>query len=60
MKEIITLSLGPTSNFTSTHFWNLQDEIVKQLPDQPINDILYYQLPKSNTYAPRTIFVDYR
>jgi hypothetical protein len=29
MKELITFSLGPLSNMTSAHFWNMQDEWLK-------------------------------
>lgn len=53
MKELITLSLGPLSNFTNAHFWNFQDEWFKQeVPtsaDQSVdrNVVLYYETKKS-------------
>ena len=29
MREIISLSFGKESNYLSTHFWNLEDESLK-------------------------------
>jgi len=45
MKEIITVSLGPLSNFTNTHFWNFQDEWLKQ--DSARNPVLFYETKQS-------------
>ncbi|CDW82252.1 UNKNOWN [Stylonychia lemnae] len=58
MKEIITVSLGPVSNYTSTHFWNFQDEWIKQ--DAQRNPVLFYETKNSQQYVPRAIFVDFR
>jgi len=61
MKELITLSLGPLSNFTSAHFWNFQDEWFKQ--DQPTsldrNVVLYYETQKTRQFVPRSVFIDF-
>ena len=29
MREIITLSFGKESNYLQTHFWNIEDEALK-------------------------------
>eukprot|EP00347_Sterkiella_histriomuscorum_P022491 403338293 len=58
VKEIISISLGPTSNFTSTHFWNFQDEWLKQ--DAQRNPVLFYETSKTQQFVPRCILVDFR
>lgn len=59
MRELISFSLGPNSNFTHTHFWNSQDEWVKQDPDNS-NEILYYETSNSRTIIPRAVYFDFR
>ena len=62
MKEIISLSLGPSSNFTFSHFWNFHDEWMKQGDDQLLsnNPILFYETQSSKFLVPRTIYIDFR
>jgi hypothetical protein len=68
MKELITVTLGPLSNFTAAHFWNFQDEWFKQEPLNPDgtaptidrNVVLYYETQKSRQFVPRSIFVDFQ
>lgn len=59
MRELITFSLGPLSNFTAAHFWNLQDEWLKQ-DGSAANPVLFYETEHSRQYIPRTVFVDFR
>ncbi len=51
MKELITISLGPLANHTAAHFWNFQDEWLKQVPpdqaDLARNPVLYYETAKT-------------
>lgn len=58
MKEIVSISLGPESNFAQAHFWNLQDEWLKQDPER--NPVLYYETSSTLQYVPRAIFTDFR
>lgn len=66
MKELITISLGPLANHAAAHFWNFQDEWLKQeVPSQEgqslaANTVLYYETEQSRKYVPRGIFVDFR
>lgn len=59
MRELITFSLGPLSNFTSAHFWNFQDEWLKQ-DGAAANPVLYYETERSRIFIPRSVFVDFR
>ena len=61
MRELITLSLGPLSNFTASHFWNFQDEWLKQETEKTDrNPVLFYETHKSGQWVPRTLFVDFQ
>ena len=59
MRELISMGLGPTANFTLTHFWNSQDELMKQ-DDAQLNNILYYEGENTKNPIPRTMFFDFR
>ena len=59
MRELITVSLGPLSNYTQTHFWNFQDEAAKN-PDVQRNPILYMETSKSQSIYPRSLFIDFQ
>lgn len=55
MKEIIFLNFGNSSNFISSHFWNLNDEMFKTEDKFNIdNSILYNEY-----YHPRNIIFDF-
>lgn len=61
MRELITLSLGPLSNFTASHFWNFQDEWLKQETEKKDrNPVLFYETHKTGQWVPRTLFVDFQ
>lgn len=56
MKELITLSFGNFSNYVLTHFWNLNDELLKN-ESNPLNithDIIY-----DDASHPRTLLFDF-
>jgi hypothetical protein len=57
MKEIIFLNFGNTSNFISSHFWNLNDELMKTQDEESfklLNNVIY------NDYSqPRNLIFDY-
>ena len=67
MRELISFSLGKEANYTSTHFWNFQEEALVNRSgyhdDKPsINDssvVLFYERV-SGKMDPRVVFVDYR
>lgn len=55
MKEILLLNFGNISNYTSTHFWNLNDEVFKQEDRFNLNQNLIY-----NDYdQPRNLIFDF-
>ena len=65
MRELITVSLGQLSNSTAAHFWNFQDEWLKQEPvtgeaSKDRNPVLFYETHKTGQWVPRTIFVDFQ
>jgi hypothetical protein len=55
MKEIIFLNFGNTSNFVSTHFWNLNDEMFKSEDKFNIDNSVIY----NESYQPRNLIFDY-
>lgn len=56
MKEIIFLSFGNNSNYVLSHFFNLNDELLK-IKSNPLNLNLYSIYNES--YKPRAILFDY-
>ena len=56
MKEIIFLSFGNNSNYVLTHFFNLNDEILKD-KSNPLN-LNHYSI-YNDSYRPRVILFDY-
>ena len=56
MKEIIFLSFGNNSNYVLSHFFNLNDEILKD-KSNPLN-LNHFSIFNDN-YKPRTILFDY-
>jgi len=56
MKEIIFLSFGNNSNYILSHFFNLNDELLK-IKSNPLNLNLYSIYNES--YKPRAILFDY-
>jgi hypothetical protein len=45
--ELVTLQFGPYANFVGTHYWNIQDEQIKQDKFQKVNEINYDALGKA-------------
>ncbi|GBG00223.1 hypothetical protein Rsub_12708 [Raphidocelis subcapitata] len=65
MREIITLQLGPLSNYTGAHFWNLQDEALGAAGGERLDgvaeDVLFSwsEDPRgAPVYRPRAVVVD--
>ena len=56
MKEIIFLSFGNNSNYTLSHFFNLNDEILKDKLN-PLN-LNHYSI-YNDSFRPRAILFDY-
>ena len=56
MKEIIFLSFGNNSTYVLTHFFNLNDEILKD-KSNPLN-LNHYSI-YNDSYRPRVILFDY-
>ena len=56
MKEIIFLSFGNNSNYVLTHFFNLNDEILKD-KSNPLN-LNHYSI-FNDSYQPRALLFDY-
>ena len=56
MKEIIFLSFGNNSNYVLSHFFNLNDEILKD-KSNPLN-LNHFSIFNDN-YKPRAILFDY-
>ncbi|XP_072528224.1 protein misato homolog 1 [Salminus brasiliensis] len=64
-REVVTLQLGHFSNFTGTHWWNLQDASLCYDADLPLgelqSDVLFREgltLGGHVTYTPRLIALD--
>lgn len=55
MKEILFLNFGSTSNFISSHFWNLNDEIFKIEDSFNLNQNVIY----NDRDQPRNLLFDY-
>ncbi|CAG9461097.1 unnamed protein product [Pedinophyceae sp. YPF-701] len=69
--ELLTVQLGPRSNFVGSHFWNLQDELLglqgdpnwPSLESYLYDGALFSQGEKADgtpTYTPRVLIVDAR
>jgi len=55
----VVVSLGPSSNFTAAHLWNLMGERSKQEGNQ-IGAGLWFETPSSKNYYPRAVLVDFK
>jgi hypothetical protein len=55
MREIILLNFGNSSNYLSTHFWNLNDEMFKHEDKFKIDHSVLY----NDYYHPRNLIFDY-
>ena len=57
MSEILHLQYGNLSNFIMTHYWNIQDELIKYRHDDFLHKRLYMEL-STGLYIPRTLIFD--
>lgn len=63
MHEIITIQCGPSANYLATHFWNIQEHLIRKSDeDDPLNhDALFSSgiAPDGSvTYTPRALLYD--
>ena len=62
MRELISFSIGRESNYSSTHFWNLQEQSLAYKTEKGSDSsvVMFYERPNSGKFDPRVVFVDYR
>ncbi|RDA93344.1 hypothetical protein CP533_0325 [Ophiocordyceps camponoti-saundersi (nom. inval.)] len=65
MREIITLQLGNFSNYTATHFWNVQESYFtydEDQPPSPVDHNIHWRAGIGHdgreTFLPRTVIYD--